>query len=152
MGGSARQGRRLAIRAAAAVFAVLFVCLYSLIGDSRVTEPMSEDLRTAIRERRSGVTVTLEARVVDILPDDNEGIRHQRLLLVLPEPVDGFDTVLIAHNIDEAPRVPCVEGDTITVHGRYKWNDLGGLIHWTHRDREGIGEDGWIEFRGQRYD
>ncbi len=109
-------------------------------------------LRSAIRDRQSEVMITLEAEVVKVLPDDNEGSRHQRLLLVLDEPVGQVDTVLIAHNIDLAERVPCAEGERVTVRGQYEWNDKGGVIHWTHHDPKGWREGGWIEHRGVRYE
>ncbi|MGK7909984.1 MAG: DUF3465 domain-containing protein [Synechococcus sp.] len=44
-------------------------------------------------------------------------------------------TVLIAHNIDLAPRVTSVHiGDEVRFLGEYEWNPQGGEIHWTHQD------------------
>jgi hypothetical protein len=48
--------------------------------------------------------------VTRILADDDEGSRHQRFILRLP----SGQTLLIAHNIDLAPRVAELEeGDTV---------------------------------------
>jgi len=109
-------------------------------------------LRDAIRTERSGVMVEITAKVMRVLPDDNEGSRHQRFLLELDEPVGDVRTILVAHNIDLAERVPLDEGDRITVSGQYEWNEKGGVIHWTHHDPGDRREGGWIEHRGVRYE
>jgi len=89
-----------------------------------------------------------EGRIVRILPDDNKGDRHQRLIIQ----EDSGRTLLVAHNIDIAPRVERVfEGGRIRVFGEFEHNERGGLIHWTHHDPENRIEGGWIEFRDQRY-
>ena len=94
----------------------------------------------------SDVVLTFDGTVVKILPDDNEGSRHQKFLVEV-----GDVTVLIAHNIDLAERVPLTEGDTVTIRGEYEWTDKGGTVHWTHHDPKGRHEDGWIEHDSQRY-
>ena len=50
-------------------------------------------------------------------------------------------TVMIAHNIDRAPRVPFKKGDDVTFRGEYVWNAQGGVVHWTHDPR------GWIRWK-----
>jgi len=107
-----------------------------------------DDIRALIEGEISGEMVTLQAEIVKVLPDDNDGSRHQRLLLAL----EGGGTVLISHNIDLAPRVPAEEGDVIVVRGQYEWNDKGGVVHWTHHDPKGWREGGWIELDGERYE
>lgn len=74
------------------------------------------------------------------MPDDNDGSRHQRFVLRL----GGRQTLLVAHNLDVAERVPLGLGDRVRFRGLYEWNDLGGIVHWTHRDPMGIGDGGWI--------
>src|SRR5690554_372386 len=55
--------------------------------------------------------------VTRILPDDNNGSRHQRFIL---EVGDGR-TLLIAHNIDLAPRIAGLQvGDTVEFYGEYE--------------------------------
>ncbi len=86
--------------------------------------------------------------VVKILTDDNNGSRHQRFILRL----DSGQTVLVAHNIDLAPRVEMLnEDDTIIFKGEYVSNDKGGVIHWTHHDPQGQHEDGWLKRNGKIY-
>lgn len=95
----------------------------------------------------SGQWVTISGTVKRTLADDNEGSRHQRFILTLP----GGKTLLVAHNIDLADRVPLNNGDQLSLHGRYETNDRGGVIHWTHHDPDGRTSGGWIDFRGTRY-
>lgn len=86
--------------------------------------------------------------VVKILKDDNNGSRHQRFILRL----DSGRTVLVAHNIDLAPRIEVInEDDTIIFKGEFINNDKGGVIHWTHHDPDGRHEDGWLKRNGKIY-
>ena len=82
-----------------------------------------------------------------LLTDDNDGSRHQRFVLDMR---DG-QTLLIAHNIDIADRVPVGLGDRVQFRGLYEWNELGGLIHWTHHDPQGVEEGGYIRYRTKLY-
>jgi len=101
----------------------------------------------AFRERRGDVPVEVAGTVQRTLPDDREGSRHQRFIVDLG---DGL-TVLVAHNIDLAPRAPLRAGDAVRIRGEYEWNDRGGVIHWTHHDPGGRHAGGWIEHAGERY-
>ncbi len=96
---------------------------------------------------RSGVVVEARGEVARLLPDDREGSRHQRFVLLL----DGGQTLLVAHNIDLAPRVPLQAGDVVRFRGQYEWNDRGGVVHWTHHDPDGHRPGGWLEHEGRRY-
>ncbi|XAL98569.1 DUF3465 domain-containing protein [Phycisphaeraceae bacterium D3-23] len=100
------------------------------------------------RAQRSDVIVTASGVVKKVLPDDNDGSRHQKLIITL----STGHTVLIAHNIDLAERVPCDEGDVVTFRGEYEWSGQGGVVHWTHHDPAGRHQPGWIEFEGVRYE
>lgn len=118
---------------------------------SRQTDASSEGeqaILTAYSNQQSDVIVKCDLEVMKILPDDNEGHRHQKALLRL----SNGHTVLLAHNIDLAKRVPYQEGDMITVRGEYEFSDKGGVVHWTHHDPQGRHTPGWIEFQGQRYE
>ena len=98
--------------------------------------------------RLSGEMVEFEGLVVKILSDDLKGSRHQRFIVK----VSSNHTVLIAHNIDIAPRVPLKKGSAVHIYGQYEWNDKGGVVHWTHRDTIGQHEEGWIKFEGKIYE
>jgi hypothetical protein len=97
---------------------------------------------------RAGQQVRGTGTVSRVLPDDNDGSSHQRFILQL----SSGRTLLIAHNIDLAPRVSSLkEGDTVSFYGEYEPNDKGGVIHWTHSDPQGRHTPGWLEHNGRRY-
>jgi hypothetical protein len=105
-------------------------------------------IRTAFLNRQSDLWVESQGTVERILPDDVKGSRHQRFIVRL----QSGQTLLMAHNIDIAPRIDDLRtGDIISFRGEYEWNDKGGLVHWTHRDPGGRLPGGWIERRGVRY-
>jgi hypothetical protein len=86
--------------------------------------------------------------VVRILPDDPKPPRHERFIVQLA----SGQTVLIAHNIDIAPRVDELKaGDSIRFYGEYVWNEKGGVIHWTHHDPQGRHVAGWVKRNGKTY-
>jgi len=90
----------------------------------------------------------LEGKIIRLLSDDEIGDRHQRFVIELA----GGRTVLVAHNIDVAPRVEGLFiGGHIVVYGELASNDLGGVMHWTHADPENDIPGGWIEFKNNRY-
>ncbi len=102
----------------------------------------------AYARRLENVRVEDQGTVVKVLPDDTQGSQHQRFLVR----VNSGTTVLIAHNVDLAPRVSGLQqGDRIRFTGEYIWNEKGGVVHWTHRDPSGHHAAGWIELNGQRY-
>lgn len=100
------------------------------------------------RTNTSNVQVLVRGVVSRFLADDLEGDKHQRFILTLP----NTRTLLIAHNIDLANRVPTTALNKIVyVHGEYEWNAEGGVVHWTHNDPDNIHPAGWIQFEGDRY-
>ncbi len=105
-------------------------------------------IQAAYENRQSDVQVEGAGRVVKVLPDDNKGSRHQKFILELA----SGQTLLIAHNIDLAPRIPDLhEGDRVSFYGEYEWNERGGVVHWTHHDPQGRHVDGWLKHQGKRY-
>ncbi|HEX2337028.1 MAG TPA: DUF3465 domain-containing protein [Hyphomicrobiaceae bacterium] len=113
------------------------------------TNPSGDQvLAAAFEKRQSDVQVQGSGRVSRILADDNEGSRHQRFIVQLP----SGQTVLVAHNIDLADRVASIKsGDPVEFYGEYEWNERGGVIHWTHRDPQGVHKAGWIKHGGRTY-
>jgi hypothetical protein len=100
------------------------------------------------REPRAGAQFEGEGTVVRVLADDTKGSRHQRFIVRLA----SGRTVLIAHNIDLAPRVEGLQaGDSVAFSGEFEDNDKGGVVHWTHHDPSGHHVAGWIKYRGRVY-
>jgi len=109
--------------------------------------PAGASVERAFAARASGVQVEAEGQIDRLLEDDREGAHHQRFVLRLA----SGHTVLVAHNLDLAGRIPAREGERVTVAGEYEWNPKGGVIHWTHRDARGSHPGGFIEHAGRRY-
>lgn len=107
-----------------------------------------ETIERAFQQRQSKVWVEVQGNAVRLLPDDNDGSRHQRFILKIA----SGRTLLVAHNIDLAPRVPLSANDALSLRGRYEWNEKGGVLHWTHHDPNGRIAGGWIEYQGKRYE
>lgn len=104
-------------------------------------------MRKNYGKRDSGDWIEATGFVRRLLSDDHEGSRHQRFIIE----IHGGQTLLIAHNIDLAKRVPVGIGDRVHFRGMYEYNDLGGLVHWTHYDPHGIEDGGWIRHRRRQY-
>lgn len=115
------------------------------------TGPVPEaetEVAALYQQQQSDVQLEVEGRVIRLLEDDNKGSRHQRFII---EMADGH-TLLVAHNIDLAPRIPDLQqGDTVTLYGEYEWNAEGGVMHWTHHDPDNRHPHGWIRHQGQLY-
>lgn len=110
--------------------------------------PEDDAIRRAFAERAGGVQVRGGGTVTRLLADDMSGSRHQRFIVRLA----SGQTVLVAHNIDLAPRIEGLKvGDAVRFNGEYEWNEEGGVIHWTHRDPQGRHVAGWVEHKGRTF-
>lgn len=102
----------------------------------------------AFAQRRSDIQVRAIGKVVAVLRDDNEGSRHQKFILEL----NNAQTVLVAHNIDLAPRIEFIQkGDWVEFYGEYEYSEQGGVIHWTHHDPARRHVAGWLKHEGRSY-
>jgi hypothetical protein len=137
--------------ATVAVIAVLYVGLSQITatrGLLGVSTSGPEAVASAFRDQKSGIQIDGEGIVAKVLPDDNDGGRHQRFILRLP----SGQTLLVAHNIDIAPRIGSLEqGDPVQFRGVYEWNSKGGVVHWTHRDPRGEHRAGWLKHNGETF-
>lgn len=105
-------------------------------------------LAAAFRDRVNDLQVRGSGTVARLLADDDDGSRHQRFVVRL----DSGQTLLVAHNIDVAPRVEGLAvGDEIAFSGVYEWSAEGGSIHWTHGDPDGDHAAGWLRHDAKSY-
>jgi len=121
--------------------------LHNLTQAESVAEISNASIEKAFFRKLSDVQVTGKGVVVKLLADDNKGSRHQKFLVK----INPQQTLLFAHNIDLAPRVPLKIGDEITFSGEYVYNPKGGVIHWTHHAPQDDHEAGWVMLNDQKY-
>jgi len=106
------------------------------------------ELVYAVQNRRDllfvqGANVT----VLQIMPDDNDGLRHQRWYVKL----SSGESVFAVYNIDITARVPIEVNQKMKLGGEFKWTNQGALIHWLHEDPKERRPDGYVEVGGRRY-
>ncbi|MFW1941281.1 DUF3465 domain-containing protein [Acinetobacter junii] len=113
-----------------------------------VTVDDQQKIMQAYQQQLSNIQVQSKGEVKAILADDNDGSKHQKMILKLE---NGL-TVLVAHNIDLAPRVEGLrKGEIVEFYGEYEYSPKGGVIHWTHHDPQGKHVDGWLKYQGKSY-
>lgn len=128
------------------LFALILAVLFFGVGYVQANDVR---LKQTYESHQSDVQVRGSGTVSRILPDDNKGSRHQKFILRL----DSKQTVLVAHNIDLAPRIQGIrKGDRVEFYGEYEWNKKGGVIHWTHRDPNNRHAHGWLKHKGNVYE
>ena len=107
-----------------------------------------QQIMQAYQQQQSNIQIRAQGVVKAILPDDNQGSRHQKMILKLN---NGL-TILIAHNIDLAPRIDGFrKGEIVEFYGEYEYSQKGGVIHWTHHDPQGKHINGWLKYQGKMY-
>ncbi|WP_026970377.1 DUF3465 domain-containing protein [Aliagarivorans marinus] len=124
------------------------LALLLIVGLSAHSYANDQRLANAFANQQSNLQIEGQGIVSRILSDDTVGSRHQRFILTLA----SQQTLLVAHNIDLAPRIPNLKiGDKVIFYGVYEWNNKGGVIHWTHHDPANHHPHGWLKHRGKRY-
>ena len=111
----------------------------------------NDAVAAAFARQQSNVQLHGQGQVQKTLPDDNQGPRHQRFILKLDSQhtvLVGLRGVAIVLVILSHAHAPLFEG---AFYGVYEYNPQGGVIHWTHHDPAGRHIDGWLEYKGQRY-
>lgn len=108
----------------------------------------NSSIEEAFKNKQSDLQVNGVGVVIKVLKDDTKGHKHQRFLLRLA----SNHTLLIAHNIDLAPRINTLKkGDRVEFYGEYEYNKKGGVVHWTHHDPNRRHEDGWLKHQDKIY-
>ncbi|MDP1597376.1 MAG: DUF3465 domain-containing protein [Methylotenera sp.] len=118
-----------------------------ITGTVASADTINSAIEQAFAAKRSDVQVSGKGKVIKLLADDNKDSRHQKFLVK----INTQQTLLFAHNIDLAPRVPLQIGDEVSFNGEYVYNPKGGIIHWTHHAPQGDHEAGWVMLNGRKY-
>lgn len=112
------------------------------VSPAKSPAPKSAQDASDFSKFRDKTFVTGVGKVTKILSDDTVPPCHQRFFLA-----DGAgNTVLVAHNIDESPRVANLAvGDTVAFKGEFVDHKKGGLVHFTHPDKSHRKPGGWVK-------
>ena len=121
---------------------------FSGISSASALSTSDQILAKAFKLKTSGFMIKFKGAVIRKLPDDNDGSRHQKFIVKLA----SGQTLLIAHNINLAPRVAGLRvGNAVTIYGEYIWNHGGGIVHKTHHTPDGSKGGGWIRHKDVIY-
>ncbi len=123
------------------------IAVHQLISAEAADDSTNATLEQAFAAKKSGVQVSGRGVVIKLLASDTHGNQHQKFLVK----INPKQTLLFAHNIDLAARIPLQVGDEITFSGEYVYNPKGGVMHWTHRDPHGHHPAGWVMLHGAKY-
>jgi len=133
---------------------ILFIFLFTFFNNFKKENDIdpinsgSAKIERAFVNKQRNVQVQGSGTIIKVLRDDVKGSRHQRFIIRVAEDL----TILIAHNIDLAPRVDKpAKGENISFYGEYEWNNKGGVIHWTHLDPQKRHPDGWLKYKDKLY-
>jgi hypothetical protein len=106
------------------------------------------DLVRAVNDRKNVFFVQAgQVQVIQILPDDNKGLKHQRWYVQL----SNGSKVFAVYNTDVTARVPLQVGQVMSLGGEFKWTQDGALIHWLHEDPKNRRPDGYVEINGKKF-
>jgi hypothetical protein len=94
---------------------------------------------------RSRIEVTATGNVARILGTrSGPSGRHEGFLVHLRGAAGHGLTVRVEDNVDVTGPIPLAPGDEVEVRGEYIYDQRGGLIHFTHRDRRGRHPGGYV--------
>lgn len=85
--------------------------------------------------------------VVKLLPDDRNGLQHQKWVVRL----SNGKTMQAVYNLDMCEYVPLKVGDVVAMGGQFIWTNQGALLHWLHYDPRQRRSDGYVELNGKVY-
>lgn len=131
------------LRSCSAAAALLTLC-------ACVPGPNDAALCRAFAQHASGVEVTVGGTVTGLL-----GTRtgpsgpHEGFFLYVDGGCDA--NVRVETNVAFTGPIPLHAGERVVVKGEYEYDGLGGVVHFTHREREGHHPGGFVEVGGTYY-
>ncbi|MEO9170498.1 MAG: DUF3465 domain-containing protein [Candidatus Baltobacteraceae bacterium] len=105
---------------------------------------------SAYQSQRSHVEVVATGKISRMLGTrDGRNGSHEGFLVKLDS---GCDLVVkVETNVSLTGPVPLQTGEAVTIKGEYEYYQMGGVIHWTHRDPRGNHEGGYVQAGGATY-
>jgi Protein of unknown function (DUF3465) len=132
----------------------LVVLIALVIAGCSVAPPPADNGRALsdIASHRSGAEEVIGGAVVQVLPPSNgpSGV-HERFIVDVRSGTSRLP-LYITDNISVGQLAPLHVGDQVTVKGELAFNDLGPLLHWTHRDPQMRHAPGFVEVGGHVYE
>ncbi len=108
----------------------------------------SEIVHVVTEQKNSHFVEGSGMEVVQILPDDTQGLEHQKWIVRL----SSGQKMLAVYNSDMCPRVPVKVGDIVSMGGQFIWSRKdGAILHWLHHDPKGKRPDGYVYLQGEFY-
>ncbi len=105
-------------------------------------------VRAARAQKRQHYIEAGNLVVTKILPDDRQGLKHQKWEARL----SNGQKIQVVYNSDMGARVPVEVGDQFGVGGEFVWGRQNvGIMHWLHEDRKDRRPDGYVYHEGQVY-
>jgi len=105
-----------------------------------------------IAAHRAGAEEVVEGTVVRVLPNSNgpSGL-HERFIVDV-RARDSDLPLYVTDNISVGQAPPLHVGDRVVVKGELAFNELGPLLHYTHRDPRMRHAPGFVEVGGHLYE
>jgi len=105
-----------------------------------------------IAQRDSGAELVVEGTIVSVLPTSAgpSGL-HERFIVQVTSGKASLP-LFVADNISVGSAAPLQKGDHVIVKGELAFNELGPVLHWTHRDLRMRHQPGFVEVGGHLYE
>ena len=137
-----RQGASNAVESGAAASSVTT----SAVSQAKAHSDLPSTARSLIYPNHSRIEA--EGEVAVILSYDPADSRYQKFMVRLKT----GKLLLISHDTASAPRIEKLKlGDRIAFCGEYSQSLNGEEVSWTHKDRDGQHEAGWLKHNGKTY-
>lgn len=132
----------------------LAVLLALALSSCSIAPPPPDNARALddIASHRSGAEEVVSGTVLQVLPPSSgpSGV-HERFIVDVRS-ATAKRALYVTDNISVGQLAPLHEGDRVTVKGELAFNDVGPLLHWTHRDPRMRHPPGFVEVGGRLYE
>ena len=119
---------------------------------SLVPRPDNAAALAEIARHDDGAEIVIQGPVLRVFPASSgpSGV-HERFVVQVTS-ASASVPLFVADNISIAAAPPLHVGDVIMVKGELAFNDMGPVLHWTHRDPRFRHQPGFVEVDGRIYE